>query len=72
MNFGGEIFCPSSTVEIAANLEGLQNRTVRWGEKDADRGPQRTLRSLGWGENSLDLTALRITKRDIGIIRCHL
>ena len=47
VNFDGEIFCPSSVAEIAANSESLQDRAMRWGEKDAEK-------------NSLDLTAGRI------------
>ena len=66
MNFGGEIFCPSSTVEIEANLEGFQDRTAgvleqrfvvwggeRWGEKDADK-------------NSIDLAEGR---KEVAMIR---
>src|SRR3989344_6364755 len=48
VNFGGEIFYPSSVAELAANSESLQERAMRWDKKDAEK-------------NSLDLTAGRKT-----------
>jgi hypothetical protein len=36
LNLGGKILRSSSVAEIAANLEGFQDRAMRWGAKDAE------------------------------------
>jgi hypothetical protein len=37
LNFGDQIFRPSSVAELGANSESLQERAIRWGEKDIDQ-----------------------------------